>query len=79
MAGRAGRRGIDTIGHVIHCNNLFETPILTEYQTILCGKPQKLISKFHINYSMILNLIKSGTHIELDSFVKQSMIFNELQ
>ena len=22
MAGRAGRRGIDTIGHVIHCNNL---------------------------------------------------------
>ena len=23
MAGRAGRRGIDTIGHVIHCNNLF--------------------------------------------------------
>ena len=24
MSGRAGRRGIDTIGHVVHCNNLFE-------------------------------------------------------
>ena len=26
MAGRAGRRGIDTVGHVIHCNNLFRMP-----------------------------------------------------
>ena len=27
MAGRAGRRGIDTIGHVVHCNNLFHLPL----------------------------------------------------
>ena len=79
MAGRAGRRGIDTVGHVIHCNNLFEMPILTEYQTILCGKPQKLISKFHIHYSMILNLIKSDKTIHYADFVKKSMIYNELQ
>ena len=32
MAGRAGRRGIDTIGHVIHCNNLFNIPDVTTYK-----------------------------------------------
>jgi len=79
MAGRAGRRGIDTVGHVIHCNNLFEFPILSEYQQILCGKPQKLISKFHIHYGMILNLIKSGKPAEFQSFVNHSMIYNEVQ
>lgn len=79
MAGRAGRRGIDTVGHVIHCNNLFEIPDIREYQQILCGKPQELVSKFHIHYSMILNLIKSGTTIGFESFVNHSMIYNELQ
>jgi superfamily II RNA helicase len=58
MAGRAGRRGIDTIGHVVHCNNLFPMT-MTEYKNILCGSPQKLVSKFHVTYSMILNLLKS--------------------
>ncbi len=59
MAGRAGRRGIDTIGHVIHCNNLFDTPTFTEYKTILCGKPQTLESKFYVSYNVILSILSS--------------------
>ena len=39
-AGRAGRRGLDTIGHVIHCNNMFDLPSSNEYREILCGAPQ---------------------------------------
>ena len=61
MAGRAGRRGIDTIGHVVHCNNLFDLPTLSEYTIILKGKPQGLISKFRISYSLILNILKNNT------------------
>ena len=57
MAGRAGRRGIDTIGHVIHCNNLFTLPLQSEYKDILCGKPQALVSKFRISYNWVLNLL----------------------
>ena len=68
MAGRAGRRGIDTVGHVVHCNNLFDTPMLSDYKLILGGKPQQLVSKYHISYSLILNLIKNGQNKDFHLF-----------
>jgi antiviral helicase SKI2 len=78
MAGRAGRRGIDTIGHVVHCSNLFEIPTIQEYRQILCGKPQKLVSKFKISYSIVLNLLKNGKTTGFDEFVDRSMMKKEL-
>jgi superfamily II DNA/RNA helicase len=94
MAGRAGRRGIDTVGHVVHCNNLFELPPLPEYQAILSGKPQKLVSKYHISYSGILSFLQSshfdgekvdengqdkGTPVgDIEQFMKRSMLASEL-
>jgi superfamily II RNA helicase len=77
MAGRAGRRGIDTIGHVIHCNNLLDLPTKTEYRDILCGKAQSLISKFRISYSWVLALQEKGEDPIVLS--KKSMIYEELQ
>jgi superfamily II RNA helicase len=79
MAGRAGRRGIDTVGHVVHCNNLFNVPTLNDYKTMLGGVPQKLVSKFHISYSLILNLLKNGQSSGFDKFSEKSMIRNEIQ
>jgi superfamily II RNA helicase len=81
MAGRAGRRGIDTIGHVVHCNNLFGLPSATDYREMLGGKPQELVSKFRISYGLILNLLKNGKALAQDfvDFVKFSMSFQELQ
>jgi superfamily II RNA helicase len=78
MAGRAGRRGIDTIGNVIHCNNLFSIESMTEYKQILGGIPQKLISKYHISYSVILNLIKNGQTSDFHKFSEKSMVYNEM-
>lgn len=81
MAGRAGRRGIDTIGHVVHCNNLFRVPSMSEYKMILGGVPQKLVSKYHISYELVLNLLKGSPlqKCKLSSFSEKSMVYQEIQ
>jgi len=76
--GRAGRRNIDKIGYAVHLNNLFDLPTMIEYKQILSGKPQKLVSKFHISYPVILNLIKNGQFNNFHHFSEKSMIQNEL-
>jgi len=82
MAGRAGRRGIDTVGHVVHCNNLFDLPSLPEYNTILCGKPQQLESKFKLSYPLVLNILKhratSSDNTTCEAFVQKTMLQKEL-
>ena len=81
MAGRAGRRGIDKIGHVVHCNNLFNLPLQNDYELMLNGNPQSLISKFRISYGLVFNLIKNGkfTIGEFSDFIYYSMISSELR
>tara|TARA_Y100000992_G_scaffold302529_1_gene277119 strand:+ start:526 stop:3000 length:2475 start_codon:yes stop_codon:yes gene_type:complete len=74
MAGRAGRRGLDKIGYVVHCNNLFEMPFKSNYKRIMGGVPQTLVSKYHISYSLILNLIKNDKSEELINFSKKTMM-----
>lgn len=60
MAGRAGRRGLDTIGHVIHTNNLFDVPYDHDYNNILNGRPLPLVSKYSTSDNTILTMIHSG-------------------
>jgi len=80
MAGRAGRRGIDDIGHVIHCNNLFEMPSLTEYKNMLTGKPQTLTSKFKISYTLALSIISQQKDISIiNEFVEKSMLAYDIK
>ena len=79
-ASRCGRRGLDTIGHVIHCNNLFDMPTSNEYKEILCGKPQTLVSKFRISFPVILNLMRNNKceFSDFVDFVNKSMCRGEI-
>lgn len=80
IAGRAGRRGIDKVGKVWLCCNLFKPPPLYDFEHMLSGKPQTLISKFKISFSMCLNIISSDDST-LDSildFANQSLINNDI-
>ena len=76
-AGRAGRLGLDTVGHVIHLNNLFRNIEPVNYKFMMNGKPQILTSKFKISYNLILNLLNIGDN-DLVKFAKKSMITGDI-
>jgi len=77
MAGRAGRRGLDTIGVVIHLLNLFEEiPRSCDYKFIVDGKPQHLVSKFKIHNNLVLRILSNNQSIQ--DFIDSSMITNEI-
>ncbi|CAH9146624.1 unnamed protein product [Cuscuta epithymum] len=60
MAGRAGRRGIDEMGHVIIVQTPYEGP--EEGCKLLSSGLQPLVSQFTASYGMVLNLL-AGTKV----------------
>jgi hypothetical protein len=54
---------------------------MSEYKLILGGVPQKLISKYHISYQLVLNLLKSGPleKTKISGFSEKSMVYQEIQ
>lgn len=72
-AGRAGRLGLDSVGHVIHLSNLFRNVNIISYKNMMKGDPQKLVSKFKISYNLLLNLVDIKNH-DFTQFVNKSMI-----
>ena len=75
-AGRAGRLGLDSVGHVIHLTNLFRNVDSISIKEMMKGIPQKLFSKFNISYNLLLNLIK--TEKNTDEFINLSMVNVEI-
>jgi superfamily II RNA helicase len=76
-AGRAGRLGLDTVGHVIHLNNLFRNVESISYKKMMSGKPQTLTSKFKISYNLLLNLLDIGDN-KLVDFAGRSMVTGDV-
>jgi superfamily II RNA helicase len=79
MSGRAGRRGIDTIGYVILLPQLFsEETSGTELQNLIFGKSQKIISKFNINHNLILHMIDNKQFNMIKENVCKSLLNAEI-
>jgi ATP-dependent RNA helicase DOB1 len=73
-SGRAGRRGLDTKGYVIHLNNLFKTEVnIADYKNMMAGNPQKLNSHYKISY----HLLFSSISFSLEKSLIQKEIDNE--
>ncbi|CAL5019494.1 unnamed protein product [Urochloa decumbens] len=67
MAGRAGRRGIDTVGHSVLVQTPYEGP--EECCDIIFAGLEPLVSQFTASYGMVLNLLAGSkvTHNQKES------------
>jgi superfamily II RNA helicase len=54
MSGRAGRRGIDTVGHVVLVSNLYDAPDTSSMVKLFVTPPKVIKSKFKMNYALLL-------------------------
>lgn len=70
MAGRAGRRGLDTTGTVmVLCKT--EVPEMADLHRMMLGKPSKLESQFKLTYSMMLRILRVES-ITVEDIMKRS-------
>ncbi|KAK9820466.1 hypothetical protein WJX72_010660 [[Myrmecia] bisecta] len=70
MAGRAGRRGYDILGHCVVLQSRFEGADAAV--AIIRKGSERLQSQFTAGYSMVLNLLYSRTLAEAKTFIERS-------
>ncbi|NJR25878.1 MAG: DEAD/DEAH box helicase [Richelia sp. CSU_2_1] len=70
MAGRAGRRGMDELGHVVTVQTRFEGAKEASY--LATAKADALASQFTPSYGMVLNLLQTHTLDEAQELVERS-------
>ncbi|KAK9463086.1 NUC185 domain-containing protein [Lipomyces oligophaga] len=78
MAGRAGRRGLDTTGTVIIAVAGDQMPPTTALNTMILGQPTKLQSQFRLTYNMMLNLLRVE-ELKVEEMIKRSFSENASQ
>lgn len=71
MSGRAGRRGLDKIGHVIILPQ-YDFPDKQALKSVALGKIKSIRSKFDINYSFLLKILQSRSS-KFEDFINDSL------
>jgi superfamily II RNA helicase len=76
MSGRAGRRGLDTMGNIILLPQLFRDSLdKITLKNLLIGKSQRIESKFQIDTNIILESIKNNKNPK--EFICSSLMNSE--
>ena len=78
MAGRAGRRNIDKIGHVILLTNNYQPLGESEYYSLFHNKPKVLSSKFRITYNLILNYLENLNKRDFVEMIQKSLMNTDI-
>jgi len=64
MAGRAGRRGKDKVGHVILMMNFINVPLL-KLRSMMTGKPQNIKSQFKLTTQYVIRRTQENKQNEM--------------
>ncbi len=70
MSGRAGRRGMDTVGNVVIKETIDHSAAFAA--KIATSPPEPLISQFTPNYSMVLNLLQNHSVEQIKDLLNKS-------
>ena len=70
MAGRAGRRGKDDLGHVVVCRSPFEDA--TAAHQLLLQPPEQIRSHFYVTYGSALQMLRTRELDECKQLVERS-------
>jgi superfamily II RNA helicase len=70
MSGRAGRRGMDEVGHVVVLHHPFEA--VEDAAKVAVAPPDPLTSRFTPSYGMVLNLLQRHTLEEAKDLIERS-------
>lgn len=76
MSGRAGRRGLDTVGTVL-LTCFDEIPPSAGLSKMMLGKAQRLESQFRLTYSMMMNLLRVED-FRVEDMIKRRLISSNL-
>lgn len=71
LAGRAGRRGIDTVGYAITMVNRRDFD-LKKYESISLKDVEPIRSQFTLSFNTVLNLINNHSVEEIDQILKSN-------
>lgn len=70
MSGRAGRRGMDEVGHVVVLNHPFER--VEDAARLAVAPPDPLSSRFTPSYGMVLNLLQRHSLEQAKDLIERS-------
>jgi superfamily II RNA helicase len=70
MSGRAGRRGMDEVGHVVVLHHPFEP--VEDAAKLAAAPPDPLSSRFTPSYGMVLNLLERHTLQDARDLIERS-------